>query len=91
MHDRINRLFDESFGSYPAIKEEPVEKTWSPLVDIYEDKDTITVKVELPGMQKEDVSIGIKASANSVESCPAEMDCKSDVAPETKKGVSVGI
>ena len=60
MQDRINRLFDQTFGSYPAIKQEPVKKAWSPLVDIYEGKDTIIVKVELPGVQKEDVSIELQ-------------------------------
>jgi len=60
MHDRINRLFDETFGSYPAITQEPVKKAWSPLVDIYEDNDAIIVAVELPGVQKEDVKIELK-------------------------------
>jgi len=32
---------------------------WLPPVDIYEDKDNLTVKAELPGMKKEDVGISL--------------------------------
>jgi len=32
---------------------------WLPAVDIYEDKDNLTVKAELPGMKKEDISISL--------------------------------
>jgi HSP20 family protein len=60
LQDRINRLFEETFGQYPAGKKETLERTWSPVVDIYEEKDTITVKAELPGIKKEEVSIEIK-------------------------------
>jgi HSP20 family protein len=32
---------------------------WLPPVDIYEDKDNLTVKAELPGMKKEDIGISL--------------------------------
>jgi HSP20 family protein len=32
---------------------------WLPAVDIYEDKDNLTVKAELPGMKKEDIGISL--------------------------------
>jgi HSP20 family protein len=32
---------------------------WLPPVDIYEDKDNLTVKAELPGMKKEEISISL--------------------------------
>jgi len=60
IQDRINRLFEETFGRYPVGKRESLERTWSPVVDIYEEKDNIIVKAELPGIKKEDVSIEIK-------------------------------
>jgi HSP20 family protein len=59
VRDRIDRLFDEYFGRFPAA-EESFERTWSPLVDIHEEKDTIVVKAELPGIKKEDISIEVK-------------------------------
>jgi len=60
IQERINRLFDETFGRYPATRRETLERTWSPQVDIYEDRENIVVKAELPGIKKEDVSIEVK-------------------------------
>jgi HSP20 family protein len=60
MRDRISRLFDEHFGWFPATREETLGRTWAPPVDIYEDKDNIIVKAELPGMKKDDLSIEVK-------------------------------
>ena len=58
--DRISRLFDETFGRYPAVRRETLDKTWLPAVDIYEDKENIVVKAELPGVKKDEVAIEIK-------------------------------
>jgi|ERR1700677_697438 len=33
---------------------------WFPAVDVYEDKDTVTVRAELPGMKKEDIEISLQ-------------------------------
>lgn len=60
MRNRIGRLFDEYFNQFPVPREESLERTWAPAVDIYEEKDNINVKAELPGMKKEDLSIDIK-------------------------------
>ena len=32
---------------------------WSPALDLYHDKDSLLVKVELPGMKKEDISLSL--------------------------------
>jgi len=33
---------------------------WFPVVDVYEDKDTLQVKAELPGLKKEDIAISLQ-------------------------------
>ena len=33
---------------------------WEPNIDVYDDKDKITVKAELPGMKKEDIDISVE-------------------------------
>ena len=33
---------------------------WNPVVDIYDNDDTIVIKAELPGMDKKDIDIDIK-------------------------------
>jgi len=60
LRDGIDQLFDRVFQS-------PLELTrqtqfmggWTPAVDLYEDKDNLIVKAELPGMKKEDIDISL--------------------------------
>lgn len=33
---------------------------WEPNIDVYEDKDKITVKAEVPGMKKEDIEVSVE-------------------------------
>lgn len=60
IQDQFNRLFEDTFESYPLVTKEGLERKWLPLVDIYEDKDSFVVQAELPGVKKEDVTIEIK-------------------------------
>ena len=60
LQDRINRIFNESFGRSRDLDEEVSLYDWSPPVDIYETGDGIVLKVELPGVNKDDVSVEVK-------------------------------
>ena len=60
LQDRINRIFNESFGRTRDLDEEVSLNDWSPPVDIYEAGDGIVLKVELPGVNKDDVSVEVK-------------------------------
>lgn len=60
LQDRINRLFDESFPRSAETDEELAMCAWRPNVDIYQTDAGITLKAELPGVNKEDVSVEIK-------------------------------
>ena len=57
MQREINRMFDSFFRSGGREETDLVASTWSPAVDILEQKDQYTVKVELPGVSKDDVKI----------------------------------
>lgn len=59
VQERINRLFDDTFGRYPSTRQETFERGWSPPVDIYEDKERIVVQAELPGTKKSDITIEV--------------------------------
>ena len=48
----IDRLFDDTFGRGPAIRSE-----WTPAVDICETDEELTLAVELPGVQPENVEV----------------------------------
>jgi len=51
-----DRLFEEFLGRFP-VELEGGSGTWSPAVDVSEDKDNIYFTVEIPGMSKEDVKV----------------------------------
>ena len=60
LQDRINRIFNESFGRSRDLDDEVSLYDWRPPVDIFETGDGIVLKVELPGIGKDDVSVEIK-------------------------------
>jgi HSP20 family protein len=60
LQDRINRIFNESFGRSRDLDDEVSLYDWRPPVDIYETADGIVLKIELPGVNKEDVSVEVK-------------------------------
>lgn len=52
----MDRLFESFFGRARA---EVAEAEWSPAVDVYETKDHLVVKAELPGVKPEEVEVSI--------------------------------
>ncbi len=74
--DRVNRLFGDLYGG----REEGVLSNWVPAVDIYEDeKKALVLKVELPDVKKEDVSVTVE---NNTLSLSGERKLASDVKKE---------
>ncbi len=59
LQDEMNRLFSSTF-SRGGSDEQMFGGTWTPSVDIYENKDNIVLEAELPGMKSEDVNISIE-------------------------------
>lgn len=51
--NRLNRLFDDTFG----LASEVGTRAWVPAVDVAEDQKSYTLALELPGVKAEDVSI----------------------------------
>ena len=54
VQSRINDLFDDMFGRTRA-QQSAAPGGWYPPVDILESKDSYLIRVELPGMKKEDL------------------------------------
>jgi HSP20 family protein len=48
LNDELNRLF----GSQ-------VSESWTPAVDVYEDKENFVVQAELPGLKREDIEVAL--------------------------------
>ena len=55
LRDEINRLFE----SPEANGGSDVFNSWAPAVDVYEDHNNLTVRAELPGMNKADIDISL--------------------------------
>ena len=60
LQDRINRIFSESFGSSRELDDDGGLYDWRPPVDVYETAEGFILKVELAGVEKEDVSVEVK-------------------------------
>ena len=60
LQNRINRMFDESFGRSRELDAEMSLRSWRPAVDIFETENGIVVAAELPGVVKENVSVEVK-------------------------------
>ena len=63
LRQEINRYLDTSMESSGSS---PMFDGWSPAVDLFEDKDSITVKAEMPGMKKEDIDISVEGNTLSI-------------------------
>lgn len=55
----INQIFDRYANSRREQGKEAGKTEWLPLVDIYEAGDKFMVRAELPGVDKEDVSVSV--------------------------------
>jgi HSP20 family protein len=52
----MERFFDNVSGRYPR---ERIEAVWGPPVDVDETDEAITVRAELPGMNKDDIKVNV--------------------------------
>lgn len=59
LQDRINRLFEDAFPREQGM-EEDLMCVWRPQVDIYEDESGFVLLVDLPGVDKQKVSVEVK-------------------------------
>src|SRR5262245_46970713 len=57
IRSEINRIFEAPLDFLASSTS--FFEGWEPTMDIYEDKDRITVKAELPGMRKEDIEVSL--------------------------------
>jgi HSP20 family protein len=66
LQDRMNRLFE---GAIPRTRteEELFTGTWAPPVDIYETKDKIALKAELPGFDEKQIALRFEDGVLTIE------------------------
>ena len=64
MQEKMNRLLDMAWTR--EVGEEIREGVWHPPADIYEDEGEVTIKVELPDMELEDIDIRIEENTLTI-------------------------
>ena len=55
LRDEVNRLFDFSWPS----RDSGLFSGWSPALDVFDEKDNLVVKVELPGLKKDEINLSL--------------------------------
>lgn len=66
LQDRMNRVFEGTL-SHTRNEEELFTGTWAPPVDIYETKDKITLKAELPGFEEKQINLRFEDGVLTIE------------------------
>ena len=54
---RLNRMMDEALGGWNG---EAISGAWTPSCDIREDKEHLTITLDLPGVKPEDVKLSLE-------------------------------
>src|ERR1051325_1033744 len=58
LRDEIDRLFDSPLNALTNNSQQFLNG-WLPTIDLYDDRDQLVLKAELPGMKKEDIDISL--------------------------------
>lgn len=66
LQDRINRLFEDAFPRTAEGDEDLSSSAWHPLVDIFETEQGVSIQVDLPGVDKADVSVEVKENVLTI-------------------------
>jgi HSP20 family protein len=58
---RLNSVLDEAFGNWPFQQESgSITSSWYPACDVFEDKESVKIVAELPGVKPEDVKLSLE-------------------------------
>jgi HSP20 family protein len=64
IRDEIDRLFESPLAEWARTSN--LLSGWTPALDLYEDKDNLFVKMELPGMKREDIDVSLHEGSLSI-------------------------
>jgi HSP20 family protein len=64
LRDEIDRLFEAPLAELARTSQ--LLSGWTPAIDMYEDKDNVYVKMELPGMRREDIDLSLHDGSMSI-------------------------
>ena len=64
LRDDLDRLFESPLAEWGRTSS--LLSGWNPSLDVYEDKDNLYVKVELPGMKREEIEVSLHEGSLSI-------------------------
>lgn len=68
LQERMNRAFQDSLSRASTPREEELYTgSWAPPVDIFETKDKLVLKAELPGFKQEEIALRVENALLSIE------------------------
>ncbi|MCS7206936.1 MAG: Hsp20/alpha crystallin family protein [Dehalococcoidia bacterium] len=62
---RMERMMDELFG--PSRLLEPAREVWAPRLDVFQEKDKVVVKANLPGVPPDKVEVSFQENVLTIE------------------------
>jgi HSP20 family protein len=60
IQDRMNQIFEDALARSRGREEGMRTGLWTPAVDIYETGDSVVVKAELPGVEKDRIAVEVR-------------------------------
>jgi|SRR5208282_4469885 len=61
LRDELDRLFESPLAEWTGTSQ--LLGGWTPALDMHENKDTYVVRVELPGLKREDIDVSLQDGA----------------------------
>ena len=78
IHEDLNRFLKDTFGDISYLEQTPEYKMFRPAVELKEDKKDYKLKVELPGINKDDINVELRENSVSIEAQSKTEECKED-------------
>ena len=60
IQEKMNQLFEDTFSRTRGRDEALGKGMWTPAVDIFETEEAVVVKAEIPGVERDQISVEIK-------------------------------
>lgn len=64
LRDELDSLFEAPLSAFSAGSQ--LLSGWTPALDVFEDKDNVIVKAELPGMKKDEIEVSLHDGVLSI-------------------------
>ncbi|MHC4844095.1 MAG: Hsp20/alpha crystallin family protein [Planctomycetota bacterium] len=67
LQNRMNRIFNDPFFRSERTDDGLTLENWNPVVDIYDNDDSVVIKADLPGLSKDDITIDLENQTLTVK------------------------